>query len=54
MIDVPLWQLAASLTLLIGTFVGSVWVSSRIYRIGILSYGKKPSLKEIIKWMRYA
>lgn len=54
MIDVPLWQLAASLTLLIGTFVGAVWVSSRIYRIGILSYGKKPSLKEIIKWMRYA
>lgn len=54
MIDVPLWQLAASLTLLIGTFVGAVWVSSRIYRVGILSYGKKPSLKEIIKWMRYA
>jgi len=54
MIDVPLWQLAASLTLLIGTFIGAVWVSSRIYRVGILSYGKKPSLKEIIKWMRYA
>ena len=54
MIDVPLWQLAASLSLLIGTFIGAVWVSSRIYRVGILSYGKKPSLKEIIKWMRYA
>lgn len=54
MIDVPLWQLALSLTLLAGTFVGAVWVSSRIYRVGILSYGKKPSLKEIIKWMRYA
>jgi ABC-2 type transport system permease protein len=54
MIDVPLWQLALSLTLLAGTFVGAVWVSSRIYRIGILSYGKKPSFKEIIKWMRYA
>ena len=54
MIDVPIWQLAASLTLLAGTFVGAVWVSSRIYRVGILSYGKKPSLKEIIKWMRYA
>ena len=54
MIDVPIWQLALSLTLLAGTFVGAVWVSSRIYRVGILSYGKKPSLKEIIKWMRYA
>ena len=54
MIDVPLWQLALSLTLLAGTFVGAVWVSSRIYRVGILRYGKKPSLKEIIKWMRYA
>lgn len=54
MVDVPLWQLALSISLLAGTFVGAVWVSSRIYRIGILSYGKKPSLKEIIKWMRYA
>lgn len=54
MIDVPLWQLGLSLLLLTGTFVGAVWVSSRIYRVGILSYGKKPSLKEIIKWMRYA
>jgi ABC-2 type transport system permease protein len=54
MIDVPIWQLALSLTLLAGTFVGAIWVSSRIYRVGILSYGKKPSLKEIIKWMRYA
>jgi len=54
MIDVPIWQLGLSLLLLTGTFVGAVWVSSRIYRVGILSYGKKPSLKEIMKWMRYA
>jgi len=54
MVDVPIWQLGLSIALLAGTFVGAVWVSSRIYRIGILSYGKKPSLKEIIKWMRYA
>jgi len=54
MIDVPWWQIGLSLSLLAGTFVGAVWVSSRIYRVGILSYGKKPSLKEIIKWMRYA
>ena len=54
MIDVPIWQLGLSLLLLTGTFVGAVWVSSRIYRVGILSYGKKPSLREIMKWMRYA
>lgn len=54
MVEVPIWQIAASLILLFGTFIGAVWVSSRIYRIGILSYGKKPSLKEIIKWMKYA
>ena len=54
MIDVPLWQLVLSLSLLAGTFVGAVWISSRIYRIGILSYGKKPSIREIMRWMRYA
>ena len=54
MIDVPWWQVGLSLSLLFGTFLGAVWVSSRIYRIGILSYGKKPSLKELIRWMRYA
>lgn len=54
MIDVPLWQLVLSLSLLAGTFVGAVWVSSRIYRVGILSYGKKPSIREIMRWMRYA
>jgi len=54
MIDVPFWQIALSFSLLVATFIGAVWVSSRIYRIGILSYGKKPSLKELIKWMRYA
>jgi ABC-2 type transport system permease protein len=54
MIDVPFWQIALSFSLLIGTFIGAVWVSSRIYRIGILSYGKKPSLKELIRWLKYA
>jgi len=54
MIDVPFWQIALSFSLLVGAFLGAVWVSSRIYRIGILSYGKKPSLKELIRWLRYA
>ena len=41
MIDVPFWQVGLSFALLMASFVGAVWVSSRIYRIGILSYGKK-------------
>ena len=50
---VPVWQLALSMFLLIITFVGMVWVSAKIYRTGILMYGKKPSWKEIGKWLMY-
>lgn len=50
---VPFWQVLASLLLLCGTFVGAVWVSSRIYRIGILMYGKKPSFRELARWFAY-
>ncbi|PIQ61981.1 MAG: ABC transporter permease [Bacteroidetes bacterium CG12_big_fil_rev_8_21_14_0_65_60_17] len=54
MIDVPLWELAASL-LLMGLFIqGAVWVAGRIYRVGILSYGKKPSLLDLARWIRQA
>ncbi len=49
--DVPLWQLASSVVLVISTFFGAIWVASRVYRIGILSYGKKPSFKEIARWV---
>jgi ABC-2 type transport system permease protein len=52
--DVPLWQIGLSLLLLIGTFMGAIWVSARIYRIGILMYGKKPSLRDLLKWIRTA
>ncbi|MDX1547050.1 MAG: ABC transporter permease [Rhodothermales bacterium] len=51
---VPWWQVVASYLLLIGGFVGSVWFSSRIYRVGILMYGKKPSLRELARWFRQA
>ncbi|MFK7848009.1 MAG: ABC transporter permease [Rhodothermales bacterium] len=51
--EVPFWQVSLSFLLLIGTFIGSMWVSSRIYRVGILMYGKKPSVKDIMKWIRY-
>jgi len=52
--EVPIWQVLLSYTLLIGTFLGSMWVSSRIYRIGILMYGKKPSVRDLLKWVRQA
>jgi ABC-2 type transport system permease protein len=50
---VPIWQFATSIALLIVTFIGIVWLAAKIYRIGILMYGKKPSYKEIFKWLRY-
>lgn len=50
---VPFWQLATSVLLLFLTFIGMTFVSAKIYRIGILSYGKKGSWKEMIKWLKY-
>lgn len=50
---VPLWQLALSIAILFGTFISVVWVSAKIYRTGILMYGKKPSWKEMLRWVRY-
>ncbi len=49
--DPPLWQILLSLTLLIAAAIFCVWISSRIYRTGILMYGKKGTFKEIWKWM---
>jgi ABC-2 type transport system permease protein len=51
--DVPWWQVAISIALLAGTVLGFVWLSARIYRVGILMYGKKVTLKELGKWMFY-
>jgi ABC-2 type transport system permease protein len=47
---VPWWQLGLSMGLLIASFIFSVWISGKIYRTGILMYGKKPSWKEMLKW----
>ncbi|TCZ67920.1 ABC transporter permease [Flaviaesturariibacter aridisoli] len=49
---VPYWQLALSMLLLVGGFLGTTWLSARIYRTGILLYGKKPTWKEMMKWAR--
>ena len=51
--DPPIWQVILSIALLIGTAVLFVWISSRIYRVGILMYGKKVNYKELVKWLRY-
>lgn len=50
---VPTWQIVVSAILLIVGFIFTTWVASRIYRVGILMYGKKASFKELIKWFNY-
>jgi ABC-2 type transport system permease protein len=50
--DVPAIQIIASLFLMSLTFVGLMWLAAKIYRVGILMYGKKPSYKELAKWIR--
>lgn len=50
---VPLWQELLSIALLYASAFLMIWIGGKIYRVGILMYGKKPNIKEIIKWMRY-
>jgi ABC-2 type transport system permease protein len=50
---VPIWQIVLSVALLAGTFVLMTWIAAKIYRTGILMYGKKLSYKEIFKWLKY-
>jgi ABC-2 type transport system permease protein len=50
---VPWWQVTVSGSLLVGTFLGMTWVAGKVYRTGILMYGKKNSYREIWKWLRY-
>jgi ABC-2 type transport system permease protein len=50
----PAWQIALSVVLLLGTIYAMLSICSRIYRIGILMYGKRPTLPEMLKWMKYA
>ncbi len=50
---VPWWQLITSIALLIFTFLTIVWLASKIYRVGILMYGKKPTYKQLYKWLKY-
>ena len=50
---VPVWELALSIALLVVTFLAMAYVSAKIYRVGILMYGKKPSWKDLFKWLKY-
>lgn len=50
----PWYEVVVSIGLMVATIYGLVWVCGRIYRVGILMYGKKPTLPEIMKWIRYA
>ncbi|RKD91373.1 ABC transporter permease [Mangrovibacterium diazotrophicum] len=50
---IPTWQLILSMSILAASIVGVIWIAGKIYRTGILMYGKKPNFKEIIKWLRY-
>lgn len=50
---IPVWEIITSLAVLYVSFLFMVWVSAKIYRVGIFMYGKKPSIKELLKWINY-
>lgn len=52
--SVPAWEIILSVVLMSLTIVGVIWISSRIYRVGILMYGKRPNLPEIMRWLKYS
>ncbi|MEM6261348.1 MAG: ABC transporter permease [Bacteroidota bacterium] len=52
LVEVPWYEVVLSMVLLVGAFLGCIWLAARIYRTGILMYGKKPSFKEVFRWIR--
>jgi ABC-2 type transport system permease protein len=50
----PVWQLAASISLMVVSVWGVLWFSTRLYRVGILMYGKRATLPELMRWLRYS
>jgi ABC-2 type transport system permease protein len=50
----PLWQIGTSIGLLMLSIWGLLWFSSRLYRVGILMYGKRATLPELVRWLRYS
>lgn len=49
----PMWQIALSIGIMLVTIVFMIWLVSKIYRVGIFMYGKKPTIPEILRWLRY-
>jgi len=49
----PMWQVALSLFLMVVSIAACVWLAAKIYRVGILMYGKRPTVPEIVRWLRY-
>jgi len=52
LINPPLWQILVSILIMLATIAGCTWVAARIYRVGILMYGKRPTLSELGRWIR--
>jgi len=50
--EVPFWQIGLSIVLMIVAFAGTMWLSAKIYKVGILSYGSSAGFKDILKWIR--
>lgn len=50
---VPAWELALSMSLMVVGFLATTWIAARIYRVGVLMYGKKPTFKELFRWITY-
>jgi ABC-2 type transport system permease protein len=50
----PAWQIAASIILLVVTIIAVTWVAAKIYRVGVLMYGKRPTLPELARWLKYS
>jgi ABC-2 type transport system permease protein len=53
-VNPPLWQILLSMLIMVASILGCVWVAARIYRVGILMYGKRPSIAELGRWLRYS
>jgi ABC-2 type transport system permease protein len=50
----PAWQVVLSVVDLVAAIYAMMWIASRVYRVGILMYGKRPTIKEILRWMQYS
>lgn len=50
----PWWQIALSVVLMIGTILTAVWIAAKIYRVGVLMYGKRPTIPELMRWLKYS